>query len=123
MKGFSLATYELFLSVSLLILPFMPSEVQPTLAFTVVLVAHLPLRLPQTLIMCQLQRLIRPVTSTREDKPDSLLLFTSLLSYYRSQLEEVDATHEHPELGPLLVVLTGIMAHHSLPSCHVLSSH
>lgn len=120
-NSFSYSVYDTLLTLGLLALPFIPPSIQVILPFTIILLFHLPMRLPQTFIHFILDYLLRPVTNPRESKPETLILFTSLLSYYRLQLQEIGQSQVNRQLSYLILTLTGIMAHHCLPNCHVVS--
>ena len=117
--SFTYAVYDVVLPIGLAGLPFIPFQIQVLLPFSLILFAQLPLRLPRHLITWLLSRLLMPVKSTRSASPDRLVLFASLLSYYRPLLQEI-GLQEHPaDLNPLLLALVGHMASHCLPNCQV----
>lgn len=120
----SYTLYELILVLGMMGLPFVPTSVQPLLPFSIILFVQLPLRLSKHFISSLLQYLVRPVTSARTSSPNNLLLFTSLLNYYKQDISNMRLSSDTPNDDlPLLLTLVGIMAHHSLPSCSVLSTY
>lgn len=118
-RSVAYTSYDLLTTLGLLGLPFVPASVHSILPVSIILYFHFSLRLPQTLVLWLLQLLVRPSKSTREAKPERLILFTSLLSYYRQRLSDFGQVEVDKEIGPLLLALVGIMAHHCLPNCYV----
>lgn len=118
-KAFTYSVYGALLTIFLMSLPFIPEDVQHIFAVAVVVIFLFPLRLPTNFIAFMLRWLITPVQSTRSSSPRKLLLFTSLLNYYKLQLQEIDLPDGKDELGPLLLTLVGCMSNHCLPGSHV----
>ena len=118
-RTFTFSVYEMVLSLGLMSLPFIPISAQVMLSFSLVIFAQIPFRLPTSFINFVLRKLVVPTQSTRISRPDRLILFTSLLSYYKGELQEIGQSASHAELAPLLITLVGIMSNHCLPSCQV----
>lgn len=119
------SVYELFMLLIMVFLPFIPESIQVLLPFAIVLLIQLPMRLSKHFISHLLPRLIKPIRSTRASKPGELLLFTSLLSFYKEHIQDIKQANNHCDADELslLMILVGIMAKHSLPSCSVVDSY
>lgn len=113
--------YELILTFAMLSFPYIPSNVQTMLSFGMIIAIQLPLRLSRHIIDYLLPVLVRPVTSTKSSSPERLILFTSLLNYYKSHIHAVknDNCDVKSFDIQLLLILIGIMSKNSLPSCSV----